>query len=71
MGGGSLSISLTIRELLLRQIYLNTYEHGFRMWPCWLLPKPMLILCSVQYRAFFLFSSSVSGVVVFCSCLYS
>ena len=29
--GSSLSIILTIRELLLRQIYLNTYENGFCM----------------------------------------
>ena len=30
--GGSLSISLPIRELLLRQIYLDTYERGFWVW---------------------------------------
>ena len=29
--GGSVSISLPIRDLLLRQIHLNTYEHGFWM----------------------------------------
>ena len=33
MGGGSLSISLPIRELLLKQIYLNSFSDRFVVYP--------------------------------------